>query len=61
MDVVELSPAYDTNGKSPCILRLMLGEISALAAADVVYDFLALLTMGVKHGDIGGARGRDEL
>ena len=36
MDVVELSPAYDTNG-----------EISAIAAADVVYDFLSLLTLGV--------------
>ncbi|WRT66092.1 uncharacterized protein IL334_003045 [Kwoniella shivajii] len=35
-DVVELSPAYDTQG-----------EISAIAAADMVYDFLSILALGV--------------
>ncbi|KAK4684942.1 agmatinase, partial [Tremellales sp. Uapishka_1] len=35
-DVVELSPSYDTNA-----------EISAIAAADMVYDFLSILALGV--------------
>lgn len=43
-DVVELSPAYDTNA-----------EISAIAAADIVYDFLAMLAIGVKGQDASSA------
>lgn len=45
----------------------MPAEISAIAAADVVYDYLALLSMGVDSGDSKLASGtetetqRDEL
>jgi len=65
-DVVELAPAYDTNGMSSSpdapdyILRLP-AEISAIAAADVVYDYLALLSMGVDSGDAKPEGQRDEL
>jgi hypothetical protein len=36
-------------------------EISAIAAADVVYDYLALLSMGVDSGDAKAESQRDEL
>ncbi|WVQ73109.1 agmatinase [Cryptococcus sp. DSM 104548] len=53
-DVVELSPAYDTNA-----------EISAIAAADMVYDFLSILALGVdgdKKAQVGSeGRVTDEL
>lgn len=49
-DIVELAPAYDTNA-----------EISAIAAADVVYDYLALLTMGVDGHAKAEEVHRDEL
>jgi len=42
------------------ILRLP-AEISAIAAADVVYDYLALLSMGVDLGDAKPESQRDEL
>ncbi|WVQ80704.1 agmatinase [Cryptococcus sp. DSM 104549] len=50
-DIVELSPAYDTQG-----------EISAIAAADMVYDFLSILALGVSDGkkEVSG-RPSDEL
>jgi len=43
-----------------CILTLP-AEISAIAAADVVYDYLALLSMGVDSGDAKPESQRDEL
>lgn len=42
------------------ILRLP-AEISAIAAADVVYDYLALLSMGVDSDDVKAESQRDEL
>ena len=47
MDIVELSPAYDSNGASHPRVELTSGEISAIAAADMVYDFLSILALGV--------------
>ncbi|ORY35762.1 putative arginase [Naematelia encephala] len=50
-DIVELSPAYDSNG-----------EISAIAAADMVYDFLSILALGVTpNADDARTPARDEL
>lgn len=31
----------------------MLAEISAIAAADMVYDFLSILALGVEHRNDG--------
>ena len=54
-DIVELSPAYDTNGMflaweySSVYLDLIMhlsAEISAIAAADCAYDFLCLYALG---------------
>jgi hypothetical protein len=39
----------------------IVAEISAIAAADVVYDYLALLSMGVDSGDAKAESQRDEL
>ncbi|KIR57144.1 agmatinase [Cryptococcus gattii Ru294] len=53
LDIVELSPAYDTNA-----------EISAIAAADMVYDFLSILALGVEHREdavSGTSALKDEL
>lgn len=50
---MELSPAYDTNA-----------EISAIAAADMVYDFLSILALGVEHREdavSGTSALKDEL
>ncbi|ORY25446.1 putative arginase [Naematelia encephala] len=45
VDVVELAPAYDTNA-----------EISAIAAADMIFDFMSLLALGVdRKGGSGSA------
>ncbi|OCF40443.1 agmatinase [Kwoniella heveanensis CBS 569] len=51
-DIVELSPAYDTQA-----------EISAIAAADMVFDFLSILALGVRDNKAkdGQARAVDEL
>lgn len=57
---MELSPAYDTNGGWTGFLKfqhllnpIMLAEISAIAAADMVYDFLSILALGVEHRNDG--------
>lgn len=62
-DIVELSPAYDTNGTFRLSRKLALpltlrspAEISAIAAADCAYDFLCLYALGtdarlVEEGD----------
>jgi hypothetical protein len=49
------------SSRSPCADNA--AEISAIAAADVVYDYLALLTMGVDSQDAASKTetSRDEL
>lgn len=64
VDVVELAPAYDTNGEwrlSFVQPLITVAEISAIAAADMVYDFMTLLALGVDKPAGSGARQVDEL
>lgn len=52
MDIVELSPAYDTNGEISAIAAADMGESRAINTlcpiADMtVFDFLSILGLGV--------------
>jgi arginase family enzyme len=58
-DVVEVSPPYDSNGTPrPPFLSLVVinpglfaGEITALAAAEIVYEILSIMSLNPLYGE----------
>lgn len=67
-DLVEVAPAYDTNGRSLCTSfsavterSCLAAEITSVAAADLIHEFLSMLLHESPKPLSGDRSAKDEL